>query len=91
MIQFKVKGKELLNKIEELIREGNVTKIIIKDEKGNTYVEFPVVAGVLGAVFAPVLTTIGALAGIVANYTIEVIRKDENPEKKKSGEDDFVI
>ena len=91
MIEFKVKGKELLNKIEELIREGNVTKIIIKDEKGNTFIEFPVTAGVLGAVFAPFLTTIGALAGIVANYTIEVIRKDDTDNKNKSGQDDFVI
>jgi len=91
MIQFKVKGKELLKKIEELIREGNVTKIIIKDEKGHTYIEFPVVAGVLGAVFAPVLASLGALAGLMANYKIEVIRKDETPDKNKFEQEDFMI
>jgi len=91
MIHFKVKGQELLNKIEELIREGNVTKIIIKNEKGNTYVEIPIVAGVLGAVFAPVLTAVSALAGMAANYTIEVIHKDDSSDKNKPGQDDFVI
>ena len=91
MIHFKVKGQELLSKIEELIREGNITKIIIKDEKGNTYLEFPIVAGVLGAVFAPLLTSIGALAGIAANYTIEVIRKDDSSDKHRTSPDDFII
>jgi hypothetical protein len=91
MIHFKVNGKELLNKIEELIREGNVTKIIVKDDKGNTYIEIPIAAGVLGAVFAPVLTTIGALAGMAANYTIEVIRKDNISNENNPGQDDYMI
>ncbi|MGK9475312.1 DUF4342 domain-containing protein [Melioribacter sp. OK-6-Me] len=75
--QFKVKGKELLAKIEELIKEGNVRRIIIKDEKGNTYIEIPVTVAVLGAFFAPVLAAVGALAGMAANFTVEVIRRHE--------------
>ena len=77
MNQFKVHGQELIKKIEEQIREGNVTRIIIKDEKGNTYIDIPVTVGVIGAVFAPIVTAFGALAGIAANYTVEVIRKKD--------------
>jgi hypothetical protein len=77
MDQFKVRGQKLIKKIEELIREGNITRVIVKDEKGNTYIEFPVTVGVLGAMFAPIVAAIGALAGMAANYTIEVVRKEE--------------
>ena len=77
--EFKVKGKELLKKIEELIHEGNIRKIIIKDDKGRTFIEIPVTIGVIGAVCAPIFAAVGALAGMVANFTIEVIKKeDEN-------------
>ncbi|HOI28802.1 MAG TPA: DUF4342 domain-containing protein [Melioribacteraceae bacterium] len=74
--EFKVKGKELIDKVEELIKEGNARRIIIKDDKGNTFIEIPVTIGVLGAMFAPILTAVGALAGMAANFTVEVIRKD---------------
>lgn len=74
--EFKVKGQELIDKVEELIKEGNARRIIIKDEKGNTFIEIPVTVGVIGAMFAPILTAVGALAGVAANFTVEVIRKD---------------
>ncbi len=74
--EFKVKGKELIEKVEELIKEGNARKIIIKDDKGRTYIEIPVTIGVLGAFFAPILAAVGALAGMAANFTIEVVRKE---------------
>lgn len=76
--EFKVKGKDLINKVEELIKEGNARRIIIKDDKGDTFIEIPVTIGVLGALFAPVLTAVGALAGVAANFTVEVIRKDSS-------------
>jgi hypothetical protein len=82
MNEFKVKGQELIQKIEELIHEGNVTRIVIKDEKGNTYIDIPVTIGILGAVFAPIVAAVGALAGMAANYTLEVTRKDD--EKKEN-------
>jgi hypothetical protein len=76
--EFKVKGKELLQKIEELIKEGNARRIIIKDEKGRTYLEIPVNVGVLSAFFAPVLAAVGTLAALVADFTIQVVRKENN-------------
>ena len=82
MSEFKVKGQELIQKIEELIHEGNVTRIIVRDDKGNTYIDIPVTVGVLGAVFAPIVAAVGALAGMAANYTLEVIRKED--EKKEN-------
>lgn len=76
-MEFKIKGQELLAKIEELIKEGNARKIIIKDDKGRTYIEIPVTVGVIGTLFAPVVAAVGALAGVAANFTIEVIKKEE--------------
>lgn len=75
--EFKVKGEELLGKIKELFREGNIRRILIKNEEGHVYLEIPVTIGILGAIFAPVLAAVGALAALAANFTIEVIRRDE--------------
>jgi len=74
--EFKVRGDELLAKIRQLIHDGNVSRIIIKDEVGKVYLEIPVTIGVIGALFAPVLAAIGALAALAANFTIEVVRKN---------------
>jgi len=73
--QFKVYGHEVLAKIKELIKEGNVRRIIIKNEKGQVLVEIPVTFAVVGAVFAPILAAVGALAALVSKCTIEVERK----------------
>jgi hypothetical protein len=75
--EFKVKGEDLLNKVRELINEGNVNRIIIKDNTGKTYLEIPVTLGLLGALIAPILAAVGALAALAADFTIEVIRKDQ--------------
>jgi len=82
--EFQVTGEELLAKIKELIHEGNVRKIIIKNEKGETYLEIPVTIGVIGAILAPIFAAIGALAALAANFTIEVERKDDEEENSKS-------
>jgi phage-related minor tail protein len=76
-MEFKVKGKELLNKIEDLIREGNVRRIIIKDTDGKTFVEIPLSVGVIGVLAAPIVAAVGALAGVVANFTIKVIKTED--------------
>ena len=73
--QFKVYGHEVLKKVKELIKEGNVRRIIIKNEKGKVMVEIPVTFAVVGTVFAPILAAIGALAAVVNKCTIEVERK----------------
>jgi phage-related minor tail protein len=83
--EFKVKGEELVEKVKQLIHEGNVRRLIIKDEHGKVYLEIPVTVGVIGALIAPMLAAVGAIAAMVANLKIEVIRTDkpeENQEKK---------
>jgi len=73
--QFKVYGHELVKKIKELIKEGNIRRIIIKNEKGKEMMEIPVTFAVVGAFFAPVLAAVGALAALMTKCTIEVERK----------------
>jgi hypothetical protein len=72
--EFKVDGESLLAKIKEIIHEGNVRRIIIKDDKGNTYIEIPLTIGVVGIVLIPVWAAIGAIAALAANFTIGVER-----------------
>ena len=79
--EFKVSGDELLKKVKSLIKEGNVRRIIIKDKKGCEYLELPVNVGVLGALFAPILVAVGALAALASSFTLEVVRR-EAPKKK---------
>ena len=75
-VEFKVSGDELLKKVKNLIKEGNVRRIIIKNEKGHEYLEIPINVGVLGVIFAPILVAVGALAAMASSFTIEVVRKE---------------
>jgi hypothetical protein len=75
--EFRVSGEDLLRKVKDLIREGNIRRIIIKDEKGKTYLEIPLTFGVVGVVLAPVLAAIGALAAMAGNFTIQIVKRDE--------------
>ena len=74
--EFKVKGEELVEKVKQLIHEGNVRRLIIKDEEGKVYLEIPVTFGVIGALIAPMLAAVGAVAAMVANLKIEVVRNE---------------
>jgi hypothetical protein len=74
---FKVNGEHLLSKVKEIIKEGNVRKIIIKDKHGKSLIEFPLTIGVVGAVIAPVLAAVGAIAALVSECTITVVREKE--------------
>lgn len=78
---FKVSGSEIVEKIKQIIKEGNARRIIIKNEKGDTVMEFPVTAGVLGIVIAPILAAVGAIAALVTNATIIVVKKKNSNEK----------
>lgn len=78
--EFKVKGEELLKKVKEIIHEGNVRRIIIKDEKGNVFLEIPLTFGLVGAFLAPVWAAVGALAALVSNFNIEIIKKEAGEE-----------
>lgn len=72
---FKVKGEQLIGKVKELIKEGNVRRIIIKGKEGKTLVEIPLTIGVIGAVIAPMLAAVGAIAALVTECTITVQRE----------------
>ena len=73
---FSINGEQLLKKIKELIAEGNVRKITIKDKNGKELMTFPLTIGVVGAVFAPVLAAIGALAALIGECSIVVEREE---------------
>jgi hypothetical protein len=81
--EVKVLGNELVDKVKALIHEGNVRRIIIKDEHGHTFVEIPVSVAAVGAVFAPILAAVGALAAMAAKFTI-VVEKSPEPEPPPS-------
>ena len=85
--QFKVAGKDLGAKIRELIHEGNVRRIIIKDEHGHTFVEIPVTVAAVGAIFAPILAAVAALAAMAAKFTI-VVEKARTPEAQRNAPGD---
>jgi Domain of unknown function (DUF4342) len=72
--QFKVHANELGDKIRELIHEGNVRRIIIKDEHGHTFMEIPLSVATVGFVLAPVLAAVGAIATLVARFEVVVER-----------------
>jgi hypothetical protein len=70
--EFRVNGEELLAKIKELIHEGNIRRILIRDKDGRTLIEFPLTFGVVGVVLAPTLAAVGAIAALVTEATIVV-------------------
>jgi len=74
--EVKVAGEGLVAKIKELVHEGNVRRITIKNEKGDVVVEFPLTLGVVGALLVPTLAAIGAVAALVTNCTIVVEREE---------------
>ncbi len=71
---FRVQANELSDKVREIVHEGNVRRIIIKDEQGHTFVEIPLTVAAIGAVLAPVLAAVGAIAALVAHFEIVVER-----------------
>jgi hypothetical protein len=71
---FKVTGDDLLKRVKELIHEGNVRRVVVK-QGSRTVVEFPVTVGVVGALAAPVLAALGAVAALLSECTIEVERE----------------
>ena len=78
---FKVSGDELLSKVKEIIKEGNATRIIIKNEKDEVIIEFPLTFGAIGVVLAPIFAAVGPLAALATHCTIVVEKK--NSEEKK--------
>src|SRR5260370_25409685 len=78
-------GRDLVDKVRELIHEGNVQRIVVKDEHGNTFVEIPVTVAAIGAVLAPLLAAVGAISALVAKFTIVVVRSAPKPPRDGQG------
>src|SRR5580692_6886469 len=72
--QVKVRASDLADKVKELIHEGNVRRIIIKDEHGHTFVEIPLSVATVGLVLAPVLAAVAAIATLVSHFEVVVER-----------------
>jgi hypothetical protein len=75
--EFRVEGEKLIAKIKELIHEGNIRRIIIKDKEGKTVMEIPMTFGVVGVLLAPQLAAIGAIAALLTEATV-VVEKAES-------------
>jgi hypothetical protein len=80
--EFKVSGSEIIEKIKEIIREGNARRIIFKTEEGKTFMEIPLTVGIVGTLIAPLWAAIGAIAALASNLTI-VVEKEEKEEQQK--------
>ena len=75
--EFKVKGDDLLAKVKQLINEGNVRRLIIKNKDDKTIIEIPLTVSLVGFVIAPALAAVGAIAALVTDCTILVERRDD--------------
>ncbi len=74
--EFRVNGEQLLSKVKELLHQGNIRRVTIKDKDGKILVEFPMTFGVVGALLAPSLAALGAVAALVSEATV-VVEKTE--------------
>jgi len=79
--EFQVRGNEVVEKVKELVRQGNVTKIRVKRE-GQTIFELPVTIGAIGAALAPQLAVLGIVAGLITRCTVEIEKRKENGEQE---------
>ena len=76
--KYRVAGEKLLTKVKELIKEGNVRRITIKNDEDKTLIEIPLTFGVVGAAIFPVWAAVGAIAALVTDCSIEVERLDQD-------------
>lgn len=76
--EFSIKGEDLLSKVKQLIAEGNVRRMIIKNKDNKTIIEIPLTIGLVGIVLAPVLAAVGAIAALVTECTILVERLEQD-------------
>ncbi len=86
--EFTVSGDAVVSKIKELLHEGNIRRISIKNEDGKTLIEIPLTLGVIGSILLPVWAAIGAIAALAARLTITVERSGPaNTESEPAGEE----
>jgi len=84
--EFEVTGEKLLATIRQLVHEGNVRRVVIRNAKGMTLLEIPLVVGIAGAVLVPVWAAVGALAALIAKFTLVIERVQDAP-ARPAGED----
>jgi len=87
--ELQVMGEQLLTRVKELVHEGNVRRIIIKQE-GHTIMEIPLTVGVVGAIMAPALVAIGAIGALLSQCSIEVVRSERPGEAVQDKVDDLL-
>ena len=75
--EFEFSGDKLIAQIKELIHEGNIRRMIIKNEEGETLVDIPLTVGILGTLVAPQLAALGAIAALVTKGTLVVEKEEE--------------
>jgi repressor of nif and glnA expression len=74
--EFSVFADNLIERVKELLHEGNITRIIVKDEAGKVLLEIPATLGVVGVVLAPWLAALGVIAALVTNCRVVVERRE---------------
>lgn len=74
--EHRVSGEGLVGRVKELVHEGNVRRIIVKNDKGHTIFEIPLTFGLVGAALMPVLVALGSIAALAAEYTLVVEKRD---------------
>ena len=75
--EHRVSGERLVSRVKELIHQGNVRRVIIRDEGGHSIMEIPLTMGVVGAILVPSLVALGAIAALASDYTVVVERLEE--------------
>ena len=78
--EHRVSGERLVSKVKEIIHQGNVRRLIVRNDEGQTILEIPLTIGVVGAVLLPALVALGAIAALASDYTL-VVEKVGEPEK----------
>lgn len=73
--EFQVSADDLIGRVKELIKEGNIRSIVVRNDQGEKLIEFPVTGGVIGVLIAPQLAALGAIAALATKCTIAVERK----------------
>jgi hypothetical protein len=78
--EFKIDGRSLMGKLEDLLHEGNVRRVTVKNRDGKALLDMPLTVGVVGAALAPAAAAIGAVLALAAEYTLAIERVEEAPE-----------
>ena len=83
--EIQVLGRDLVDKCKALVHEGNVRRVIVRDEHGNTFLEVPITVAAVGTLAAPVLAALGAISALVAKFSIVVVRTEPPKPPEQQG------